>query len=390
MRILHVAESVKGGCGTYLNQVVQSQLRDARIHDVHAVLPDAHVVQVPNIPVAKRTLFTSKGRSPASLAALWRATDEALRKFEPDCVHLHSTFAGAIGRLGLVLRRQRPPMVYCAHGWAFDMAGSAAKRRVMSLAERWLSHSCEGVIAISNYERERGIAVGIAPDRIVTVMNGIVDAPPPPAPEFGKTRRLLFIGRLDRQKGIDVLIEALRGIDVPIELRVIGSAVVGDQAGEFTRPGVALLGWCDQERIREELAWAHCVVVPSRWEGFGLVAVEAMRAGRAVIASKVGGLAEVVDHGRTGWLVPSEDSGALRAALLAPSDAEFVAAGAAGRARFLQHFTIDRTTSGLAAVYRQAIAMRSSISHAFVDHPRGASDLLAHSHMERAPEPLRS
>lgn len=366
MRILHVAESVKGGCGTYLDQVVRAQLADPAIEDVHVVVPGAHVVQIPGIPASNRTLFQSHGRSAASLLSLWQTTVRQITAFRPDCIHLHSTFAGAVGRLGLALGISRPPVVYCAHGWAFDMAGSRIKRSIMSAAERALSFGCEGVIAISEYERERGIAIGIAPRRIVTVLNGIVDAPPPPPPQPGPLRRVLFIGRLDRQKGIDVLLAATQDLDHRIALRIIGSAVVGDQAPVTSdRVGVEMLGWCDEARIRDELAWADCVVIPSRWEGFGLVALEAMRAGRPVIASHVGGLPEVVDDGRTGWLVPVDDPAALRSALLSTTDAQLVAAGAAGRQRFVQRFTIERTASALNAVYRQAIAMRGSISHAF-------------------------
>lgn len=375
MRILHVAESVKGGCGTYLNQLVQMQLLDPGIQNVRVVLPDAHIVQVPDIPERNRSLFTSRGRSLRSLHALWRAMERDVDTFRPDCIHLHSTFAGGVGRIGLALRRSRPPVVYCAHGWAFDMAGSSLKRSAMALAERALAHGCEGVIAISEYERTRGIAVGIAPERLVTVLNGIIDAPGSPtsaAPvqsdrRFDEARRrILFIGRLDRQKGIDVLLNAISGLEEKVDLRIIGSAVVGDETGlTCDRPNVAMLGWCDDRQIRQQLDWADCVAIPSRWEGFGLVALEAMRAGRPVIASNVGGLPEVVEDGHTGWLVPPEDHAALQAALLAPTDAQLAAAGAAGRRRFVQRFTIERTATALSAVYRQAIAMRSGISHAF-------------------------
>lgn len=372
MRILHVAESVKGGCGTYLNQLVRAQRASMAITDVHAVLPAAHVIQVPDIPQDCRTLFDSAGRSPRSLHALWKATARQVAAIQPDCVHLHSTFAGAIGRLGLALGSRRPPVVYCAHGWSFDMDGSPAKRGTMALTERVLSHGCEGVIAISEYERKRGIAIGIAPERIVTVLNGIVDAPWTPIPAncetrgVGRPRRALFIGRLDRQKGIDILLAAIAGLEDRIDLRVIGSTVVGDQAAiDLDRPGITHLGWCDDERIRQELAWADYVVIPSRWEGFGLVALEAMRAGRAVIATNVGGLPEVIDNGRTGWLIPAEDPVALRTVMLSRTSAQLAAAGLAGRRRFAQRFTIERTATALSAVYRQAIAMRGSISHAF-------------------------
>jgi glycosyltransferase involved in cell wall biosynthesis len=366
MRILHVAESVKGGCGTYLNQVMRVQMADPAIETVHAVVPQAHLMQVPDVPAGRRTVFAGRRRSAESFRALWRATAETVKTFEPDCIHLHSTFAGAIGRIGLALGPSRPSIVYCAHGWAFDMTGSPVKRTAMMLAERALAPACEGIIAISEHERRRAIAAGISPDRIVTVLNGIIDVPPPPAPKADPTRRVLFIGRLDRQKGFDVLLQAVGPLASRIALRVIGSAVVGDQAAiTVDRPGVTMLGWCDEARVRHELAWADCVVVPSRWEGFGLVALEAMRAGRAVIASRVGGLPEVVEDGHTGWLIPPDDAVALRSTLVSLSDADLIQAGAAGRRRFLRHFTIERTTASLTAVYRQAIAMRRTISHAF-------------------------
>lgn len=377
MRILHVAESVKGGCGTYINQLVRAQLADPAIESVQVVLPDAHVVQVPDIPRSSRTLFSSNGRSLRSLHALWRTTKRELVEFRPDCVHLHSTFAGVVGRTGMTLQRSRPPVVYCAHGWAFDMPGSSLKRGAMALAERAMSHGCEGVIAISEYERTRGIAVGIAPKRIVTVLNGMADAPLSQAADMlapiterpaNAPRRILFIGRLDRQKGVDVLLAALDGLADKVVLRIVGSPVVGDQLVlGCERSGVTMLGWCDDARIRQELAWTDCVVIPSRWEGFGLVALEAMRAGKPVIASAVGGLPEVVEAGVTGWLVPPDDPAALRTMLLSLDDAQLTAAGAAGRHRFVRRFTIDPMADALLSVYRQAIAMRSSISHAFAD-----------------------
>jgi len=359
MRILHVAESVKGGCGTYLNQVVRAQLAGSSVSDVRVVVPEAHALQIPDIPWDRRALFTGGSRSVASFAALWKVTARKVEAFTPDCIHLHSTFAGAIGRIGFAFRSARPPIVYCAHGWSFDMAGSPARRTAMAFAERLLSHACETVVAISDYERRRGIAAGIAEDRIVSVLNGMADIPPPPLPRTGGVRKLLFIGRLDRQKGIDLLLQAVDGLADRVELHIVGSAVVGDQTPIVDdRPGVTLLGWCDEASIREQLAWADCVVVPSRWEGFGLVAVEAMRAGRAVVATDVGGLPEVVAHGRTGWLVPPEDPTALRAQILSVTDEMLATAGAAGRRRYLERFTIERTIEGLDRVYRAAIAAR--------------------------------
>lgn len=356
MKVLHVAESVKGGCGTYLNQLATHQMADPAFMDIRVIVPDAHIVQVPDIPRDKLALFDGELRSLRSFYALWKSIRAELHGFRPDIIHLHSTFSGMIGRAGLALTGARAPIIYCAHGWAFDMERSAAKNRAISLAERTLAANCEKIIAISEYERGRGIDIGISPEKITTVLNGIAVRPAAPDPSPHMPRRILFIGRMDRQKGIDILMEALDRGATPFELRVIGSSVNRDQeVAGLDRPQVTRLGWCGETEINEQLAWCDVVVVPSRWEGFGLVAVEAMRAGRAVVAARVGGLPEVVADGETGLLVPPEDPAALAAAMDSLTDDRLVDMGRAGRSRFMEKFSVDRMAAKLVGIYRAAL-----------------------------------
>ena len=103
---------------------------------------------------------------------------------------------------------------------------------------------------------------------------------------------------------------------------------------------------------------AEIVVVPSFGEGFGMVALEAMERGRAVIASAVGGLPEIVEDGRTGLLVSAGDADALGGAIrgLAGDPARAAGMGAAGRARALEHFSQERCTDRIEAIYRAALA----------------------------------
>ena len=103
---------------------------------------------------------------------------------------------------------------------------------------------------------------------------------------------------------------------------------------------------------------AAIVVVPSLGEGFGMVALEAMERSRPVIASAVGGLPEIVVDGETGLVVPPGDAEALAEAMVAlASDLPRAAAmGEAGRRRAIESFTEDRSTSGIEALYRRALA----------------------------------
>jgi len=101
------------------------------------------------------------------------------------------------------------------------------------------------------------------------------------------------------------------------------------------------------------------VVVPSRWEGFGLVALEAMRSGCAVLATRVGGLPEVVDEGVTGALFAPDDSDALVHLLVSLTETRLAEMGAAGRRRFEALFHVDRVVNELDAVYREVLARQA-------------------------------
>ncbi len=117
-------------------------------------------------------------------------------------------------------------------------------------------------------------------------------------------------------------------------------------------PNARTTGWLSPSEIEAFYQSADIVVVPSRWEGFGLIAVEAMRAGLPVIASRVGGLPEIVEDGVTGLLIPPEDTAALVNALRDLSYERLSAMGRAGRERFQRHFTLDRVHRQITELYQ--------------------------------------
>jgi glycosyltransferase involved in cell wall biosynthesis len=363
MKILHVAESIRGGCGTYLNQIVPQQIEELGSDNIRVIVPDAHKAQTPDIPAHRVSFFERPKRSLTSLLSLGREIGRQVDAFEPDIIHAHSTFAGAVTRLMYGWRKKRPAIVYCPHGWVFDVRASSWKQRLMERAERLMSGLCDIVVAISEYEAIQGRRIGIGNDRIRVVLNGLRLIAPEAVPAKWQDDRLkiLFVGRLDLQKGFDVLVESILPLSEKVALRVIGEAVLTDG----TRPAMAFrnieyLGWQNESQIQGHLAVADVVVMPSRWEGFGLVAIEAMRAGRAVIASRVGGLPEVVVDGETGILIPPDDAAALRAALLSYEREALARFGVNGRRYFEERFTIERTHSVVMSLYREVVAGRSN------------------------------
>jgi glycosyltransferase involved in cell wall biosynthesis len=168
------------------------------------------------------------------------------------------------------------------------------------------------------------------------------------------------LARLVPQKGLDVLLEAFARVPPPARLVIAGAgtlrpvlearAVMPDLVGR-----VAFLGpRADSAAV---MAALDLFVLPSRWEGFGLVLLEAMAAGRAIVASRVSAIPEVVAEGETALLVPPDDPGALAAAIVALLDdpARRQAMGAAGRARVRQEFAPDRLVRATLDLYRTVL-----------------------------------
>lgn len=361
MRILHIAETIKGGVGTYINQIMPLQMASDAIETVTAIVPAEQRSQVAAVPDGNLIQVGRLRRDPASLWRLSRSLRAAVARLKPDVVHAHSSFAGLVARAAPAASPHRPAIVYCPHGWAFDRDGNPLVQRLYARVEKALSRRSDSIIAISAFERQRGIEIGIDPARLALVMNGIADLPPSPAEPCTPDAplRLLFVGRLDRQKGFDLLLDAIGKLGDSVSLRVAGASVVGGEGSLEALPAnVQLLGWLDEGQIARELAACDVLVVPSRWEGFGLVAVEAMRAARPVIASRVGGLPEVVQDGETGLLFTPGDVGELVTALTGRSRQAWREMGARGRQRYLDRFTAERTNSALMALYSSCLAAR--------------------------------
>lgn len=170
-------------------------------------------------------------------------------------------------------------------------------------------------------------------------------------------------GRLVPVKGLDVLIEATAQLAAAfprLRLEIAGSgperssleAAVRD-AGIEDR--VAFLGWCDD--LTPVLARWDLFCLPSRAEGFGLAALEAMAEGVPVIASDVGGLAELIENERNGWLVPEGAAGALAATIgeALRDPARRHAVGEAGRQRVSTRFSASRMVDATLDVYAEVL-----------------------------------
>jgi glycosyltransferase involved in cell wall biosynthesis len=360
-RVLHVSEILPGGTATYIQELWAFQRDQLGEERVRFLLPGPQLDHAPDLPRHRITGWARAGRDPGSLRRLGVALSAEVAAFRPDVVHIHGTFAGVVGRTVLGMRPRRPKIVYCSHGWSFAMEISPLKKRVYSGLERALSFGCDAIVTISEDERRLALAAGLPAAKLVTVLNGIAAAPRGAGvvrPEHGPLR-LLFAGRHDRQKGLDILLDAMAQLEgVPVELDVLGEPLGEDGrplpagASPPARPGakVNYIGWVPREEVAQRMAAADAFVMPSRWEGFGLVAVEAMREGTPVLASDRGALPEIIDHGRSGLIFPL-DAASIADCLRGLSRPQLRAMGAAARRDFETRFTAQRMSEEILSLY---------------------------------------
>lgn len=234
---------------------------------------------------------------------------------------------------------------------------SSSSARLKQLTARRLSaHIAVGERTARIIEQ----AAGLVPGSIETLYHGVDDVTREPV-ERPQGPTLLTVARHDPVKGIDVLLDAMALVRAPAQLVLVGDGTETaalrrrcDELGLAQRVEFRHLPW-DGVRVADTMWAFDALVLPSRLEGFPVTIVEAMLAALPVIATDVGSVAEAVQPGVTGWIVPPEDPEALAAAiddlLAQPERAEQM--GRAARERALEHFTIDATVEHYLALYRK-------------------------------------
>jgi glycosyltransferase involved in cell wall biosynthesis len=305
----------------------------ARDLDVQVVSPldfrHHGLARPPGIPANLRHRPWRALLLPSLLASFRRAAAQAAR--DADLVHAHWLGAGAVAAtLG-------KPYVLQVHGTDLELG-----RRLPRLARRILQRAAV-VVAGSRALAADARALGARDVRVIST--GVATPPEVVPPE--EPPHVLFVGRLSEEKGVLDLAAAAR--DLP--LVVAGSGHLAPHV-----PGA--VGAVPPRELGRYYERAAIVAVPSRREGYGLVAREAMACGRPVVASAVGGLVEAIEDGVTGVLVPARDPVALRCALegLLADAGRRERLGAAARAYAVAHFSRDAEVEALLGVYAEVVA----------------------------------
>jgi glycosyltransferase involved in cell wall biosynthesis len=297
------------------------------------------------IAFARRT-----GRAPLDFSLQLNRYPQILLRAAPDVIHAHGGPGGV-----LLWKHLGAPLVYTAHHTYRQAHGRGSVKRLLNGVEARSYRGAAMVLPVSRSTANALLEMGIPASHIEVLSNG-VDAVDLPGVEH-EDGRVLFVSRLEREKGVlDAisLLQALTAGDPGVRGVIVGGGSLeadARRAAHASGGRIEYPGALDREALNREYARAAIVVMPSRFEGLGMVALEAQAAGTPVVGFDVDGLRDAVGSG--GVLVPAGDLSALRVAAseLLNDRARRSEAGARGREVVLAEHSWDAIAKRLEEIY---------------------------------------
>lgn len=372
MQVLEMIASSRGGGASHVYDLATHLDRDA--FDVQVAMPEdggnVSAADFARQGVRFLPLEIAGGFSLAALRELRRVLVGV------DLLHVHGARAALFGRLAAAtLGRKRPRILYTIHGFAAPHY-PPPRRQVLLGIERTLAPLVDHFVAVSEDEKRALVAARIArPERVTVVWNGIDAARfQPHQVDTAAWRRELGVPvdatvvttvcRLFKPRDFDTLLQAMRQVvdgNAAAHLMIVGDGPLRDEimaqvADLGLAQHVTLAGW------RRDMAAIYAAsdlfaLTTWGWEGLPLTVLEAMAAGKAVVASRAGGIPEEVCEGETGLLVEQRNVAALAAALTqSVADPEWRRrAGAAGQRRVASHFSLPQMVEKTVKVYARVM-----------------------------------
>jgi glycosyltransferase involved in cell wall biosynthesis len=371
IRVLRVITRLNVGGPARQELAVSPYLAERRIAAALAwgrSSPDEGQLPVPSGTDAIPLADLRRKVDPLADQAAYRRISSLIAARRPDVVHTHMAKAGTLGRLA-AKRRRVPVVIHTFHGHVLDGYFSPAATRAVLATERALARGTDALIAVSPAVRDELLDLGIGtPDRWHVVPLGL-DLEPLRTSHLRRRQaraRLLvpnlgpvvgIVGRLVPIKDHDTFLRAAAIVarDRPdVRFVVAGDGTERPRlerlAAELLGDRARFLGWVDD--LPALYAAMDVVVLTSRNEGTPVALIEAHAANRPVVATRVGGVPDVVEDGRTGLLAPPGDAAAVAAAISSVLDAPNLARTLARRGREASaRFSLDRLADDLAELY---------------------------------------
>lgn len=356
MKILHVAESLAGGPASYLQEIIPYQIEKYGAENIILLIPLEHKNHI-KIDAIETIYFNRTGRNLKSTANLMHQILLASRKMaRNDVIHLHSSLAGLVGRFLKIIKLINQKIIYCAHCWFFDKPETKIHHAVYAHIEKFLYKYSDAIINISPHEEYLMKKHKFKSDKIITIKTGI-SAAKIEKPELSEKIRLIFIGRLDEQKGVDFLIRSWALLDKKkYSLTIVGSSIVGKQ--NFDIPtDVTWHKWLDRNNVIKLLNSSDLLIMPSRWEGLPIVALEAIRSGVPIIGNKIAPLEEIIySKYKSGICINFSDSAALKNSLATITREEINMMSNNAIQLYRSEYTSDMMNEKICATYAAVIS----------------------------------
>lgn len=352
LKIAFVIDALRvGGAERMLFDLVKSLPKEEFSCRVYTIIEQGELASefklagIPVIQIGKQGKFSLRTLSRLQMA--WK-------EWQPNLVHTHLFAGDTYGRLAAW--RSGLPVITTEHNINLDEAG--LKRWVRTI----LSWFTDQIIAVSEAVKEYSVRIEhISPKKITVIYNGVdpVRFSPPTQPTIHHIPVVGVTSRLHPNKGHEFLLRALAQLPNDLYHGLIvgegperqGLEKLAQTLGIQDR--VQFLGKVDD--VPHALAQMDLVALPTLQEGFGLSVVEAMMMGKTVVAFDTGPMKEIIEHARTGWLIPPRDVVALSQAIhLFLSDANLrQRIGLAARKSVAQRFTLDRMVAQYITVYKR-------------------------------------
>ena len=287
-----------------------------------------------------------------------RALVRLIRQRRPDLVHAHSFKAGVVARIAA--RLVGTPALFTAHGWAFTPGAPLLQRGIGLLMESVLCRLCSGVITVSQHDERLARRWHVGSTRRRYLVANAADDVASPAWNEERSPQLVTVGRLTPVKHQVMLLEVLALLPGDVTLTIIGEGPERTRLeGSITRLGLAgrvsMPG--EVREIGPSLAGPAIFLLSSDYEGLPVSVLEALAAGLPVVATSVGGVAEAVEDGETGYVVARRDVGAFvsRVNHLLANPVTLRRLGDAGRRRYEARYTSRRFLAETIQVYRNLL-----------------------------------
>lgn len=300
--------------------------------------------------------------NPISSYKAYATIGDAVTKFAPAIVHCHSSFAGILTRLAI---RGSIPTIFTAHSWAFTDGASAWRKGIASIAERCMARYTDKIICVSEYDRKLAIRYRIAPEhKLVTIHNGVSIHEEVSRGHTEGVLRIVSIGRLAYPKEYGLLIASFAALPKSIRerthLSIVGNGPLYDEVVHAVHAH-GMTGCIDISTQKEPqeipalLSHSDIFILLSKHEGFPMTILEAMSAGLPVIASRVGGVPEVLDDSCGTVVLNTQPAvtGALQ--IMIENTPQRIAQGVAARARICDGFSLEHFLQKTMRVYGEVL-----------------------------------